>query len=189
MLGSTGASAPAWVPPPQCHSRFTPFDSNERVNWTASSMPPPPPPGPPGMAGCARDYDMHYSRFLNGTVYDSIALPRNSDPDTLLKKCCAKCTADGKKCDGWQFGELCDDPGPSYCNPKEHQLCPSNSGGQPTKCPQCGRARCKCPSSSSKCKPPIHCKLITNGKLMDQPINGTKVRFPSRWSVCMVYTY
>ena len=80
---------------------------------------------------------------------------------TLLSKCCTKCTADGKKCDGWQFGELCDDPdpGPSYCNPKQHQWCPSTGAGRPTKCPQCGRDRCKCPSPT-KCKLPTHCKLI-----------------------------
>ena len=76
-------------------------------------MPPPPPPGPPGMAGCDSGYDMHQSRYLNGTVYDTIALPNaTGDPDHLLSKCCAKCTADGKKCDGWQFGEICDDPNP-----------------------------------------------------------------------------
>ena len=76
-------------------------------------MPPPPPPGPPGMAGCDSGYDMHHSRYLNGTVYDTIALPNaTGDPDHLLSKCCAKCTADGKKCDGWQSGEICDDPNP-----------------------------------------------------------------------------
>ena len=65
------------------------------------------------MAGCDSGYDMHHSRYLNGTVYDTIALPNaTGDPDHLLSKCCAKCTADGKKCDGWQFGEICDDPNP-----------------------------------------------------------------------------
>ena len=152
-------------------------------------MPPPPPPGPPGMDGCDRGYDQHRSRFLNGTVYDSIKLPTNGDPDTLLSKCCAKCTADGHKCDGWQFGELCDepDPGPNFCDPSKHQMCPGTGGGQPTKCPQCGQAQCKCPSSS-KCKPPTHCKLITNGNLVDQPTNGTQVfvtiSFVNHWMHC-----
>ena len=38
-----GAMAPRWIPPPQCHARFTPFSPGERVNWTASSAPAPPP--------------------------------------------------------------------------------------------------------------------------------------------------
>lgn len=166
-----GAQAPAWVPPPQCHSRFTPFNQGERVNWTASSMPPPPPPAPPGMEGCGSDYDEHRSRFLNGTVYDTIAIPKNGSMST----CCAKCTKDGKKCDGWQFGDICEDPTPPgpppMCDPKKKETCPGGSNLR-SKCPDCGKKMCQCPAS--KCTPPTHCKLITKGSLVNQPTKGNQ---------------
>jgi hypothetical protein len=51
---------------------------------------------------CGSDYDMHHSRYLNGTVYATLSLPANGS----LAGCCAKCSADGKKCGGWQMGAM-----------------------------------------------------------------------------------
>jgi hypothetical protein len=87
------------------------------------------------MAGCDSGYDMHQSRYLHGTVYDTIALPNaTGDPDHLLSKCCAKCTADGKKCDGWQFGEICDDPNPPSGTEITLFPCAVSSDSQPIIC-------------------------------------------------------
>ena len=51
---------------------------------------------------CGRDYDVHHSRYLNGTTYASLTLPANGS----LAGCCAKCSADGAKCAGWQMGAM-----------------------------------------------------------------------------------
>jgi hypothetical protein len=51
---------------------------------------------------CGSDYDMHHSRYLNGTVYATLPLPANGS----LSGCCAKCSSDGKQCAGWQFGTM-----------------------------------------------------------------------------------
>jgi hypothetical protein len=54
------------------------------------------PPDPDALPpSCGRGYDVHQSRFLNGTVYATLPLRQGA--------CCARCTADGKKCDGWQY--------------------------------------------------------------------------------------
>jgi hypothetical protein len=50
---------------------------------------------------CGRNWDVHQSRYLNGTVYDTLQLPA----DGSIAGCCAKCGAD-KQCDGWQMGLL-----------------------------------------------------------------------------------
>ena len=48
---------------------------------------------------CGNNWDVHHSRYLAGTVYDTVKLPA----DGSLAGCCAKCGAD-KQCDGWQMG-------------------------------------------------------------------------------------
>ena len=52
-------------------------------------------------SSCGRNYDMHHSRFLNGTAYETLPIP----PNGSLAGCCAKCSAD-PKCDGWQMGNM-----------------------------------------------------------------------------------
>ena len=48
---------------------------------------------------CGSHYDEHHSRFLNGTFYNSLALPTNGS----LAGCCAYCTADAR-CDAGRWG-------------------------------------------------------------------------------------
>lgn len=51
---------------------------------------------------CGSNYDLHHSRYLNGTTYATLQLPANGS----IAGCCAKCTADGRKCAGWQMGAM-----------------------------------------------------------------------------------